>query len=163
MTAKQQRAFINSREDSPVQFLGIPTVVRATGEATNGAFSLIEHLSVPPGFASPYHMHHLEDEAFYILEGKVAFICDGNWLDAGPGNFVYGPRRVPHGFKLEDPGPAKMLVWCSPAGFEKFILELGQPPGEPPSPPDMEKLMATAMRYQIEILGPLPERPAMPA
>src|ERR1019366_3112317 len=79
MTAREQRPYVNTREDSAVRFLGIPTVMRSTGETTNGAFGLIEHLMIPPGWASPYHTHHLEDEAFYVLEGEVAFICDGKW------------------------------------------------------------------------------------
>jgi cupin domain len=72
--------------------LGIPTVLRATGQATNGAFGLIEHLAVRPGFASPYHTHHSEDESFYILEGEMAVCCGGKWMMAGAGTFVFLPR-----------------------------------------------------------------------
>jgi hypothetical protein len=49
MTAREQRPYVNTREDSAVRFLGIPTVMRSTGETTNGAFGLIEHLMIPPG------------------------------------------------------------------------------------------------------------------
>ena len=55
--------------------------MKSTGESTNGAFGLIEQL-IPAGFASPYHIHHLEDEAFYVLEGEVMFVRDGKWLKA---------------------------------------------------------------------------------
>ncbi|HTW62451.1 MAG TPA: cupin domain-containing protein, partial [Terracidiphilus sp.] len=62
------------------RFLGLPTLMLSTGETTGGAFGLLEHWDIPPGWASPYHTHHLEDEAFYILEGEVAIVSDGKWL-----------------------------------------------------------------------------------
>src|SRR5579863_2284867 len=70
---------LNTREDSAFRFLGLPTLIRSTAESTGGAFGLIEHWSLPPGFASPYHTHSREDEAFYVLEGEMAFIYDGAW------------------------------------------------------------------------------------
>lgn len=156
----EKRLHSNTRENSPIRFLGLPTLLRATGETTNEAFGLIEHWMVPPGFASPYHTHHREDEAFYVLEGEVAFVCDGKWLRAGPGAYVFGPREVPHGFKIVGNAPARMLLLCSPAGFENFVLELSTPATEPLAPPDMGKLIEVAAKYQIDIHGPLPEEPA---
>jgi mannose-6-phosphate isomerase-like protein (cupin superfamily) len=153
---------VNTREDSAVWFLGLPTIMRSTGETTNGAFALIEHLTMPPGFATPYHMHHLEDEAFYVLEGDVAFVCDGKWFNVGAGAYVFGPRMIPHGFRVEGAAPAKMLILCAPAGFERFVLEMSEPVTDmksAPPAPDMAKLMALAQKYQIDILGPLPDRP----
>lgn len=162
MPAGQQQPYVNTRQDSAIRFLGIPTVMRSTGETTNGAFGLIEHLAIPPGWASPYHTHHLEDEAFYVLEGEVAFVSDGKWLTAGPGAYVFGPREIPHGFKIAGTVPAKMLILCAPAGFEQFVLELSERTPDlasAPPAPDMAKLMAVAAKYQIEIHGPLPDQP----
>jgi len=130
--------------------------MRSTGESTNGLFWLIEQWEMPPGFASPYHMHHLEDEAFYILEGEMAFVCDGKWMKGGPGAYVFGPRQIPHGFKVEGSSPARMLLLCAPAGFERFVLELSVPFNDF-TPPDMARLMAVAAKYKIDILGLLPE------
>lgn len=157
MIAPALRPYINTREDSAFRFLGIPTLMRSTSETTNGAFCLIEQWEVPPGFASPYHVHHLEDEAFYILEGEMAFVCDNKWMKAGPGAYVFGPREIPHGFKVIGTAPARILLMCTPAGFERFVLEMGEDPKSPPSPPDMEKLVTLAAKYKIDILGPLPE------
>ncbi len=149
--------YINTREDAAFRFLGLPTLMRSTRETTNGAFGLLEHWMMPPGFASPYHVHHQEDEAFYVLEGEIAFVCGGKWLTAGPGGYVFGPREIPHGFKVVGSEPARMLLLCTPGGFEHFVLELATEMDAPPSPPDMAKLMATAAKYKIDILGPLPE------
>jgi ketosteroid isomerase-like protein len=115
---------------------------------------------MPPGFASPYHTHHLEDEAFYVLEGEMAFVCDGNWTLAGPSTYVFGPRNIPHGFKVLGDAPARMLLLCTPGGFDQFVVEMSEPT---PAPPDMAKLMAVAAKYRVDILGPLPEQPDVPA
>jgi uncharacterized protein (TIGR02246 family) len=109
--------------------------------------------------ASPYHRHHGEDEAFYVLDGHVRFVCDGEWVDARPGTWVYGPREIPHGFKVVGAQPARMLLMCAPAGFEKFVLELCVPLDAMPAPPDMAKLAEAAGRFNVDILGPLPDDP----
>jgi quercetin dioxygenase-like cupin family protein len=157
MTPQMQLPHRSTREDPPFLFLGLPTLIRATGETTNGAFGLIENWMMLPGFASPYHTHHLEDEAFYVLEGEMAFVCGGKWLKAGPGTYVFGPRDIPHGFKVAGSAPARLLLLCAPAGFEHFCLELSVPLGDS-QPPDMAKLIAVAAKYKVDILGPLPEQ-----
>jgi quercetin dioxygenase-like cupin family protein len=143
-----------------VWFLGTLAIFKATGETTRGAYGLIDSV-IPAGFESPYHVHHAEDESFYITEGQVTFICDGKKLTAGPGAYVFGPRDVPHGFRVEGTTPARMLFLTTPGGgFENFMLEMSEPAthiGLPqPSPPDMGKLMSLAAKYKIDILGPLP-------
>lgn len=160
MIAHDLQPYCNARHESEFRFLGLPTTVRATAQSTNGAFGLIENW-MPPGFASPYHVHKHEDEAFYVLEGEISFVCGGVWMTAGPGGYVFGPRNIPHGFAVTGDAPARLLLLCAPAGFEQFALELGEPEphaGVPPAPPDMAKLMAVAAKFDIQILGPLPER-----
>jgi quercetin dioxygenase-like cupin family protein len=159
--AQDRQPYLKTRHDAEFQFFGSPTVLHATGEATDGHFCLLEAVTMPPGLESPYHVHHNEDEAFYVLEGQVRFVCDGRWLVAGPGTWVFGPRDLPHGFKVTSTTPARMLLLCSPAGFEKFVLELCTPLDAPPGPPEMTKLMAAAARFNIDILGPLPAEPGV--
>jgi mannose-6-phosphate isomerase-like protein (cupin superfamily) len=157
MIAQDRRPYSKSSQTADFQFFGSPTVLHATGEQTEGRFFLLEHISMAPGMASPYHLHHNEDEAFYVLEGQVRFVCDGSWLTAGAGTWVYGPREIAHGFKVIGSEPARMLLMCAPAGFEKFVLELCAPLDAVPAPPDMGKLMAAAARFNVDILGPLPD------
>ena len=159
MTTHALQPHVNTTQEPPIYFLGLPTILRATGRTTNGAFGLVEQ-SMPPGFASPYHTHHLEDEAFYVLEGEMAFVCDGQWTIAGPGTYVFGPREIPHGFKVLGDAAARMLLLCTPGGFSEFVVEMSEPI---PAPPDMAKLMALAAKYKVDILGPLPEQADAPA
>ncbi len=147
-------------EGEAVWFLGARTWVKATGDQTGGALGLVEQV-LPAGFASPWHMHHAEDESFYVAEGEMTFLCGDQRTNAGPGTWVWGPREVPHGFRVEGTEPARMLLFATPAGFERFVVELGEPAADwssPPSgPPDMGALVATAARYRVDILGPLPD------
>ena len=158
MTATRMQPYITNRQNQPFRFFGAPSVLHAAGETTGGAFSLTEHLTIPVGLESPYHTHSREDESFYVLAGQVAFVCDGKWIDAGPGSFVFGPRGIPHGFRVEGEAPAQMLILCSPAGFEHFVRELSEPLDSAPVPPDFGKVVAVAARHGIEVHGPLPAR-----
>jgi quercetin dioxygenase-like cupin family protein len=156
MLTDGRRPSVNTAAEPPIYFLGLPTLVRATAQTTSGAFGLIEQLMMPPGFASPYHTHHREDEAFYVLEGDMAFVFDGAWTKAGPGTYIFGPRNIPHGFKVVGDVPARILLLCTPGGFEQFVVELSEPA---PAPPDMAKLVAMAAKYGIDVHGPLPNQP----
>ena len=159
--ADNPQAYRNTRDDQPFQFLGVTTLLRATADTTNGAFGLIEHPMLPPGFESPYHVHHREDESFYVLQGHVAFVCDGKWLTAGPGDFVFGPKNIPHGFKVTGTTPAQLLLLVSPGGFERFTQDLSEPVGTPPrrrtSQSSWRRRPTTGLTYSAHCLNKHPE------
>lgn len=161
MSTPKLQPYLNTQDENVMRFLGTATVLRATAENTRGAFGLVEHPAIQPGLASPYHVHHREDESFYMIEGEAAFVIDGKWIKAGPGTFLFGPREIPHGFKIVGTSPARMLILATPGGFEHFVEELSQPMTAQPGPPDMAKLTAVAAKYEIDVLGPLPEEDAL--
>jgi quercetin dioxygenase-like cupin family protein len=139
-------------------FFGSRTWFLADGEQTGGELGLLEHV-VPPGAGSPWHVHHKEDESFYVIEGEILFIVgeEHQRITAKAGSFVFGPREIPHGFINAGEKPARMLLQSIPAGFEQFAYALSAPRDTPPGPPDMDRLLAEAAKQNIEILGPLPE------
>ena len=106
----------------------------------------------------PLHVHHREDEAFFVLAGRLRFVCGEEAIVAGPGAFVFLPRDVPHTFVVEGEEPAHLLTLVSPGGGEGFFVEAGRPPegpGLPPAgPPDIATLQRVAPRYGNEIVGP---------
>jgi mannose-6-phosphate isomerase-like protein (cupin superfamily) len=142
-------------------FFGALTILTATKASTGGKLLLIENVA-PRGVGSPLHVHHNEDEWFYVLEGEITVWCDGKTVVAGPGDHVFGPRGVPHTFVVTS-DEARFLLATQPADFEGFVRALAEPvetlqTGEA-GPPDMDKIMAAAAAYNIEILGP----PGIPA
>lgn len=138
-----------------IWFWGAPTRVLARAEQTGGAFGLVEHV-ISVGDESPWHVHHTEDEAFYVAEGEVTFRVGDQITHAGPGAFLFGPRGIPHGFRVGGSQPARLLLLFSPGGFEQFITGMSE---STPSadPPDMQKMMALAAKHSTEIFGPWPE------
>jgi mannose-6-phosphate isomerase-like protein (cupin superfamily) len=148
-------------------WMGGLATVKATAEQTGGQYTLVEIL-VPefPMEESLLHVHHFEDEGFYILEGEMTFYVGDETIKARPGSFLFGPKDVPHAFSV-DSGPARLLFVLSPAGFEDLIREMGESarelsippsPEEPPDEAEMGRLMAIAAKYGGEMLGPPPSR-----
>ena len=137
-------------------FAGTRMNVKAGGAQTGGAFTVIEW-SAPAGFGPPLHAHGREDEAFYIIDGQISVECGGKRFTAGPGDFTFLPRGIPHTF-LVTRGPVRGLQITAPAGFEEFIAEAGRPAQGPGLPelaePDIARLAAAGQRYGHQILGP---------
>ena len=131
----------------------------ATGEDTGGKYALWEAV-VPPGGGPPPHVHSREEEGFYVLEGEITFTVGEQRLVAGAGTFANLPVGTPHSFKNEGGRPARMLISVAPAGLEKMFFEFGVPLPEgsttavPPTKEEIEKLLAVAPRYGIEIKLP---------
>jgi len=106
----------------------------------------------------PLHIHHREDEAWYILDGQMTFHVAEEQLVAFAGDLVFAPRGLPHAFTV-DVEPTRVLVLATPAGFEHFALELGVPATSEVPPADLglpppEILGPIAERYGIEVVGP---------
>ncbi|WP_343218662.1 cupin domain-containing protein [Chelatococcus asaccharovorans] len=120
-----------------------------------GHFSLIEQV-IPAGFESPWHMHRSEDESFYVLEGQMSVIFEDGRRLLQAGDFAFGPRNVPHGFRIEGDQSARILLMTTGSDFTDFIAETSVPSNAPPAAPDMTLLMAAAERHNIAILGSLP-------
>jgi mannose-6-phosphate isomerase-like protein (cupin superfamily) len=94
--------------------------VKASRVSTGGAVTLIE--SHTRGGA-PMHVHHRDDECFYVLEGTITVRCGEEELEAGPRSFVFLPRGTPHGWDVVGDGTATVLLINVPAGLEEFLRE----------------------------------------
>jgi quercetin dioxygenase-like cupin family protein len=150
-------------EGEALWFLGALVTVKSSAETTGGRVAVIEHLA-PRGSGSPLHVHHNEDEWFYVIEGELTFWVGGDVVAAPAGSFVYGPRDVPHTFIVSS-DEARFLLVTEPAGFEAFMRAVGTPaerleiPPAATEPPDVEGLTRLAATYGIDIVGP----PGIPA
>src|SRR5829696_4035587 len=131
---------------------------KAVGEDTGGAYALTDSL-VPPQGGPPPHIHHREDEAFWVLEGELEVLVGENRFKAGAGSFVHLPKGVLHSYQNVGTGTARFLTLMVPAGLEKYFEEVGKPGSDVSSPPpfeeeDIDRLLAAAPKYGAEILLP---------
>ena len=108
-------------EGEHLWFFGGLTTIKADGAATGGRMLLTEQ-TAPRGSGSPLHVHHNEDEWFYVLEGELTIWVDGQTVVAPAGAFVFGPRDVPHTFIVSS-DEARFLLVTQPAGFEGFVRD----------------------------------------
>jgi quercetin dioxygenase-like cupin family protein len=129
-------------------FLGSRVRILADGDSTAGSLGVVDMIEVPAGHMPPLHIHHAEDECFYVLKGEVTFYMPGVERTVGPGEFVLAPRGIPHSYRVGHE-PCHWLVVWQPAGFERFVAAVSRLDA-----PDPERLNAIAAEHEIEILGP---------
>ena len=131
--------------------------VKASGAETGDAFAQIE-IDGPRGDATPRHLHHNEDETFYVVEGEFTVLVGDERVDLHPGDYCFAPRGVAHAHIITSER-GRLLTTISPAGVEQAFIELGvpvtgdTPPTDAvmPSPPEMARHFAG---YGCDIVGP---------
>ncbi len=146
--------------ESSVWYMGGLFGILAGSEETNGQFGLMEILG-RKGLEPPRHVHHRDDEGFYVLEGEITYYVGEETYKAGPGTFVFLPRGVPHSFTFETDVIRKLAI-IAPGGlvahfrdprFSEPAQALTLPP-PPAGPPDMAAFAEDLAGYGIEIVGP---------
>src|SRR6202049_133625 len=148
---------------SNAQHLGVVGDTYTTllsGMDTAGRFTLID-MHVPPGGGPPPHRHDFE-ETFILLEGEMEATFRGNKSIVRAGETLNIPANAPHQFHNTSTRPVRMLCICSPAGQEKFFMEVGVPVATRTTPPPkideteqaafIEKVKALAPKYHTELL-----------
>ena len=136
--------------------------VKLTQGAGGGKLSVVE-LSGPSGDMPPLHLHRGDDEAFYVLEGEMSFfIGTDRPARRAAGSLAFGPKGIPHTYRVESSGPARWLAICTPGDFAEFVLAASRPaesatlppPPAPPSEQEVTAITALASEHGIELLGP---------
>ena len=90
--------------------------IRVSADETAGALGIWEE-AASPGEGPPLHIHHREDEMFFVLEGRFRFRCGDDVFDGGPGTTAVLPRGVPHTWQCLGTARGRMLVSVTPGGF----------------------------------------------
>lgn len=130
--------------------------MKARAADTGGRLGLVE-ASLYQGFGPPLHVHRREDEAFYVLDGTVRFRQADDEFVVGAGSWVWGPRDVPHTFKVES-DTARVLILVTPGGFERMFEIGGVPVSESPEPPvqeyDPDDTAAISQEFGFDVIGP---------
>jgi quercetin dioxygenase-like cupin family protein len=161
LAARPSVAFGRGREslEHSVWYTGWLLTFLATGEDTQGQFALMEQIA-RKGNVPPRHIHHREDETFYVIEGEMTFSIGDRTLKATPGTVVFAPRDIPHSFTI-DSEQVRILVQITPAGLEGFFKACSVPAPSMELPPPAEipysekqRMMALAAQYGFEFVRP---------
>jgi quercetin dioxygenase-like cupin family protein len=149
MNAAATGHVLGPTEGDSVRLLALGVRFMIDGEATGGAFSLVEHPLPPRALGAPVHTHRNEDEYSYVLEGRVGLQIGDEVLEAGPGDLVFKPRGIAHAFWNAGDEPVRLLELISPAGFENYFRELA--PLLAAADRDDAAIGAVVTRYELDI------------
>ena len=147
----------------PRWFFANVAEVKLTGQASGNQLAIVE-ITSPPGDMPPLHVHRTDDEAWVVLEGEVSFFAGSSEpVRVAAGGVAFGPKGVPHTYRVESDRPARMLAICTPGDFAAFVIAASEPayraelppsPAGPPTEAEGAALAALASERGIDLLGP---------
>ena len=152
MSFSDGRVVLGPGEGKTIKGLGQSVTFKAVKEDTRGAYSLLEANFT--GGGTTQHIHHAEEEAFYVLEGEVNVKVGERAIRAAAGAFVLIPRGTVHALWNVGATPRKLLIITSPAGFEQLVAELAGDSEIDLAGLNEQRSMAIAQKYNMEIVGP---------
>jgi quercetin dioxygenase-like cupin family protein len=144
-------------------FAGVVMHCLLTGRETNNSFCLFENRS-PGTSQTPVHLHELDDETLYVLEGEMHAILDGKVHVVRQGEVVFLPRGIPHQLRNASEVPSRYSILSIPSGFEDFVAQAGRVLAEgegavPPTSSEIQSMREAAPRFGIRLLPGFPEHP----
>ncbi|MGD2070268.1 MAG: cupin domain-containing protein [Gemmatimonadota bacterium] len=126
-------------------FGGLGVEWKIDGVDSGGGFAVVHHPIAPRALAAPLHYHHHEDEYSYVLEGTLGALLGDEVVTAGPGTWVFKPRRQWHTFWNAGDTPCHIIEVISPAGFEDYFREVAEAWG------DVEAFARISAKYSLEV------------
>lgn len=114
--------------------------------------------TILPGGGPPPHVHYLQGEAHYVLEGTFSFLSGDEWIEAPAGSFIWIPRGVRHTFRNTGSETGRLFSSNTlPGAHERWFRHVGVPITDPASfqPPEglpnMEEVLTSAAREDIHL------------
>jgi quercetin dioxygenase-like cupin family protein len=139
-------------EGKAVTLAGQPMTFLVTGADTKHT-SMFDW-TLPAGFSTGLHVHRVQEETFYVLEGECEWQVDGQLVRATPGTYLFIPPGVPHNIANASDKPARMLMTVSPPGHERYFDELAKLAARG-GPPDANAIATLRSRYDTDQLSAL--------
>lgn len=144
-----------ARAGKPLPVVGDEITIKIATADANGACTVFEDVTPPLG-GPPLHVHHVQDEWWYILEGNYLFEVDGEQIHARPGDVVFAPHGSRHAFMNTGQTLARSLITVVPGGLDLFFEELSAeaPTAAAAAAADPELIAYIFRRHGMELLGP---------
>ena len=131
------------RAGTPVAMGFSSLTFKVAGQQSNGGLFLMEHVGIAKGGGPPRHIHHEQDEWFYVVEGELVAEVDGQKFRLKAGDSVFAPRKLPHAFLYVGEKPGRLLIGYTPAGKMEAYFQNGHGFDA-----------ATFARYGMQYVGP---------
>jgi mannose-6-phosphate isomerase-like protein (cupin superfamily) len=124
---------------------------KVSAKDTNGSYCIYDTVRTAKG-GPPMHVHHGQDEWFFVREGEFIFKVGDEKYHLGPGDSLLGPRRVPHAFvSLSD--NSTLIVAFVPAGtIEQLFHEISEV--NRLRIPTIEDWCTISRAHAVDIVGP---------
>ena len=139
-------------EGKQLSLAGKPLMFLVTGQDTKHT-SMFDW-TLPPGFSTGTHVHGVQEETFYVLEGECEWQIGDQTVRAKPGTYLFIPPGVPHNIANASDKPARMIMTVSPPGHEHYFEELVKLVARS-NPPDADAIAELRRRYDTEQLSAL--------
>jgi len=147
------RAVIRQSNDyTGVKLAGQPMAFLVTGKNTKHT-SMFDW-TIPTRFSTGRHVHRVQEETFYVVEGECNWQIGEETVRATPGTFVFIPPGVPHNIANETDKPARVIMTVSPPGHEHYFEELAKLTSTG-APPDPQAIGDLRRRYDTDQLSAL--------
>ncbi len=157
-TSEHSETYLPAGAGEILWVLGTFVTLKTRGEGDG--LSLYEVIC-PPESGPPPHIHHEQEEVFYVLEGAFSFLSGDTTVEAGPGSFVRIPRGTLHTFKCTGAGTGRFLGASTlPGAHERFFREVGVPVSDmvsfrpPDGPPNIDKVLRSGESNDIHFVLP---------
>lgn len=124
--------------------------LKLSGKDTNGDLAIFEQTSLSQGRGTPLHVHHFQDELFFVIEGEYYFQVGEDKYHLKVGDSIFLPRKVQHAWtQVSEKG--KMTVTFQPAGkMEDFFVTMSELKEEP-TPDIIAKIFSD---NDMKVVGP---------
>ncbi len=124
--------------------------LKISGNDTDGGLAIFEQTSLSQGKGTPLHVHHFQNEVFYVIEGKYFFKVGDDEFRLSDGDSIFLPRKVPHAWtQVSEKG--KMTVTFQPAGkMENFFVTVAALDHEPTK----EEMARIFEDNEMSVVGP---------
>ena len=139
-------------EGKTVTLAGKPLAFLVTG--TDTRYTSMFEWTVPAGFSTGLHVHRVQEETFYVLDGECEWHIGGEVIRAKSGTFVFIPPGVPHNIGNTSDRQARMIMTVSPPGHEHYFEELAEVVSTG-RPPDTKVIAELRSRYDTDQLSAL--------
>ena len=138
------------QRDSAMIWGLIPLAIKLSGEDTGGELLVFQHTNMGKG-GPPRHVHHAQDEWFYVVAGEFAAEVGDTTHVLRPGDSLFAPRKAPHAWACVSDTPGTIITTVSPVGtFETFIRETTLHP----TLPSEEEIARAFAAHDMTVLGP---------